>query len=460
MSCQSRLPRGFAEPHALSGLPASTPILVGFSGGADSTALLNMLVTYGKENGATIYAAHVNHGIRGKEADRDEEFCKTVAQSLGVEIFSTRIDVPALSERSGESIETAARRARYDFFDRIMKEHGIPLLATAHNANDNLETMIFNMARGTALGGMCGIPQTRLCAYGTVIRPILQLSRADILEFCRQESLEYVTDSTNTDTDYTRNKIRAQMIPLLCEINSGAIENSARLAQTLRADALCLESMKDMFLEGFLDGNSIELEKINGSPDAIVNRALCSVYRDVSNGGTLESSHIEALRKLSRTAVPHSSASLPNGFRATVEDGRLVFEKATPKKEYEPYSLPLVEGKNRISQTGCEIVISNSQNTKNIYKNSILVSIDSAKICGSLYARGRQSGDKILSGGMHKSVKKLMCDKKIPTDLRGRLPVICDDVGIVAIPLVAVRDGVSPSKTAENKTELIFACIE
>ena len=446
------LPKGFTPPHLLSGLCKDAPILIGLSGGADSGALLYMLTLYSKESGAKIYAAHVNHGIRGAEADRDEEFCRKLCSELGVEFFSVKLDVPRIAEERGDSIETAARDLRYEFFDGLMAEHSIPILATAHNANDNLETVIFNLVRGSSLTGMCGIPQTRACRYGTVIRPILSMSKDEIYDFCHKNGLSYVTDSTNADTEYTRNMIRARIIPLLTEINSGAIKNASRLTASLRADSLCLESMKDMFLEGLCDENSVETEKINGSPDAISNRAIVELYKRVSDGSTLEYTHIDAVRKLCARSVPHSSIDLPAGIVAVIEDGRVIFEPRKEKTEYSDYVFPLTEGENRISQTNCEIIILYSQNAKIIYKNSILTSIDSAKIFGSVYARSRRGGDKILSGGMHKSVKKLMCEKKIPPELRQRLPVICDDKGILAIPAVAVRDG---AKKADGDLKIV-----
>ena len=169
MTDKISLPREFTPPHLISGRPESASILVGFSGGADSSALLRMLYEYSRESGAQIYAAHINHGIRGEEADRDEQFCRETCDTLGIKLFVLRADLPAISRERGESLETAARNVRYEYFDSIMTEHGIELLATAHNANDNLETMLFNLCRGTSLSGMCGIPETRPCGGGTVI---------------------------------------------------------------------------------------------------------------------------------------------------------------------------------------------------------------------------------------------------------------------------------------------------
>lgn len=440
------LPSGFTLPHVLSGLPADSAILVGLSGGADSTALLHMLSSYTRITGARLCAAHVNHCIRGEEADRDERFCKDLASSLGVEFFCLKADVPKIAEDTGESIETAARRVRYEYFDSLMVENDIHVLATAHNADDNLETIIFNIARGAGLSGICGIPDCRPCKHGTVVRPILSMEKSDILSYCKDNLLTFVTDSTNTDTDYTRNRIRAEIIPVMKQINSGAIKNAARMSKTLREDSLCLESMAGWFVEELRDSYSVETEKLCGSPISVVSRALIRLYDEFSGGKTLEQTHINALLTLAQKAVPHSSISLPGGILGVIENNKLCFiYKSDTAQCAQAYSITLTDGENPISQTNSEIFIGNSQCSKNIYKKSILLSIDSDKICGELVARSRKSGDRILMGGMHKSLKKLMCDKKIPLDIRARIPIICDTDGILAVPFIGIRDGAKHS---------------
>ena len=439
-----RLPTGFVSPASLSGMSESTPILVAYSGGPDSTALLHMLCEYAKQYGGLIYAAHVNHGIRGAEADRDEKFCQSVANQLGIRLFVLHTDVPRLAKESGESIETAARIARYRFFDRIMQQYEIPLLATAHNAEDNLETMLFHMLRGSGLNGICGIPATRSCAGGVLVRPILSLTRAEILTYCEANGLSYVTDSTNTDTDFTRNRLRAEVLPALLAIQPKAAQAASRLSKNLRSDALCLDSMATMFLEELRQENSLEIEKINGSPDAVTHRALAALYREISGGMALEDTHISALCRLCERGAPHSRISLPNGIEACIEDGWLVFRPFKKAKKSLPFSVDLIEKHTIISQIGCEIFTDYTHNSKNIYKNSIRMSLDSATIKGSLFVRNKNSGDRIRMGGMNKSVKKLLCEKKIPLSLRTRLPILCDDDGIVAVPFIGVRDDAKP----------------
>ena len=454
------LPKEFKAPHILSGLDASSPILVGFSGGADSSALLLMLKIYSEQSGAQIYAAHINHGIRGDEADRDERFCKDFSESLGIELFSTRLDIPAIAKQSGESIESAARNERYRFFNEIMQRKSIPILATAHNADDNLETMIFNLTRGAGLSGLCGIPSVRQTENGIVIRPILSMEKRDIIAFCRDNGINFVTDSTNADIEYTRNKIRNQIIPLLKEINRGVTQNASRTVEALKEDASYLQSATDEFLNSLNEKNSIDLNLFNSFHPAIINRAMMRIYSELSNGNTLEAVHINAINELAKKGASHSSVSLPQGFDAVIENGKLCFLPTKKPTEVAEFNIALSDGRNSINEAKIEIFINTESNSKNIYKKSIILSIDSAKIKGAIHARSRHAGDKILSGGMHKSLKKLLNEKKIPLEDRTRIPIIYDDEGILAIPFVAIRDGARPKKgELAEKTMKITVCI-
>ena len=458
---ETLIPKGFTPPETLSKLPANEPILVGLSGGADSSALLFMLSLYSKKSNAKIYAAHLNHGIRGDEADRDEEFCKNFADSLNIEFFSKKLDIPAIAQRTGESIETAARNARYDFFDSIMQEHGIKILATAHNADDNLETLLFNIARGTGLGGLCGIPESRQTKNGIVIRPILSMEKSEIIEFCKANDISFVTDSTNLVNDYARNKIRNQIVPILKEINSGVIKNTSRATEALKEDSLCLQSITDSFIEANCKNGSVSVKALETAQASVANRSLIRLYGEISNGGTLEATHINALKGLAKRAIPHSSISLPAGIEAVIEDGRLCFVKQKSKPSEISFEARLSKGKNEINTAGVDIYLDSEQYSKNIYKKSTVLYITFDKIKGDLVARNRQAGDKILSGGVHKSLKKLLNEKKIPLYLRSRLPIICDDNGILAIPFVAVRDGARASLNSnDNEKTVIAVCVK
>ncbi len=392
-------------------------VLVAFSGGADSRALFDLTAKYCREKGSFFYAAHVNHGIRGDEAIRDRDFCVKVAEECPEckELFVLNADVPKMAAESGRSLETEARLIRYSFFNNIMKENGISLLATAHNADDNLETLIFNLTRGSGARGMCGIPRTRDCESGTVVRPILHMTKKEVLEYCKENSLSFVTDSTNADTDYSRNLIRAKVIPLLEEINPD-----------LRSAALRLSSsMKELCAFADAEADTIETDKVSvlkDLPDAIFNIVVGKLIKKVEPDASLEAVHVNALRSLCEKGKDGSSVSLPFRLRARIDSNSLIFEpdSGREKKPDGSFEVKLSVGEN-ILPTGDMITVSAAE--------------------GDLVARSRREGDKILSGGMHKSVKKLMCDKKIPISKRNSLPVVCDKDGILWIPGVAMRDG-------------------
>ena len=452
------MPRGFVAPHTILRQAPDTPILVAFSGGADSRTLLDLLVRYSTQAGAKIYAAHVNHGIRGEEADRDEAFCKRVAEGYGITFFSLRADVPKIASEMKKSVELAARDVRYEYFEKLMREHSIPLLAVAHNANDNLETMLFNLARGTSITGLCGIPRVRECAGGTLIRPILDMTREDILAYCEKNSLEYVTDSTNADTEYARNRIRSQAIPALTSVSSAAVTNAKSTSNLLRADAEYLLELADSFLKKNLIDGSLDTKTLCKESKAISSRAVMMAFSRISDV-SLEAVHVEAILELAERSVAHSRLCLPDGAYAVIENGKLIFTRKKPAEfEKEEFCVEAHDGENFISQINSEIIIGNTHKEINIYKKSIQLRIDSAKIVGSIFLRSRMEGDKILMGGMRKSVKKLMCDKKTPIDERYRIPIICDAEGILAIPFIGVRDGARPKKDTrqEKITEIKF----
>ena len=182
------------SPHALAGLPSDAALLLAFSGGIDSRVLLDLLSDLQKKNGFRLVLAHVNHGIRGDEALRDRDFCQKMAAEYGYEIRFLDADVPALAEQHGTGLEEEARRVRYDFFADLMKREGIPLLVTAHHADDNLETMLFRLCRGSGLRGLCGIPPVRRFGDGFLVRPMLAsgLGREEIERYAAEKHLSYV----------------------------------------------------------------------------------------------------------------------------------------------------------------------------------------------------------------------------------------------------------------------------
>ena len=217
-------------------------VVVALSGGADSVCLLyNMLSLWERGYIETLTAVHCNHGLRGEEADRDEQFCKNLCDKLKIHLYCEKIPVMEYAKEHSLSLEEAGRNLRYKTFEKYRMGGKI---ATAHNKKDNAETVIFNLIRGTSLAGMGGIPIMR----DAIIRPLLDVSREEIEEYLKEIGADYVTDHTNLETKYSRNKIRLSIIPEMENINEGAVNNITSFAKLASYDEEFLSDLADNYL--------------------------------------------------------------------------------------------------------------------------------------------------------------------------------------------------------------------
>lgn len=245
-------------------------VCVALSGGADSVSLIIAL----NELRLELSACHLNHGLRGEESDRDERFCNELCEKLGVPLYSKKINVSELAEKH-ESTEQAARRVRYGFFEEALARFGTKTLATAHNANDNAETVLLNLTRGTGLKGLCGIPPVRSFGEGfRVVRPLICCERAEIEAFLNERGQASVTDATNLSEDYTRNKLRRRVLPELAEINPSVLAVIGRMTGNLRADSEYLDTIAEKALARSREGRGWNAAELAALPDPIRARAV------------------------------------------------------------------------------------------------------------------------------------------------------------------------------------------
>ena len=250
-------------------------VTVALSGGADSVALLHSLKTLQNELGIELSACHVNHNLRGEESDGDEAYVRRLCQELDVPLKVFSVDVSG-SVAKHQSVEERARELRYEAFAEISERLGSKV-ATAHNACDNTETVLLNMLRGTGLKGLCGIPPVR----DRLIRPLLLCTREEIEEYCGENGLKYVTDSTNASTAYTRNKIRLELVPKLLEINPSLHEGVGRMTFALSEDSRFLEDMARSAVEDARVSEGVySAEKLSPLPDPILHRAISLMLRE------------------------------------------------------------------------------------------------------------------------------------------------------------------------------------
>ena len=452
-------PNFFKAPSLLSGYGQDSAILLGLSGGADSSLLLHILCDYAKDTGAKIIAAHVNHGIRTKdydnEADRDEEFCRKLCQALGVKLFVNKLDIPKMAAESGRGIEAEAREARYEFFAKVMQENNIKILATAHNASDNIETQIYNISRGCGIDGLAGIPEARPLESvdgGIVIRPILSATKSEILEYCEINSIPFVTDSTNLEDEYTRNAIRHKVIPVLLEMFPHLSKSSQRLSTSASEDADFILSVARQTVNEY--GERIPAERLLKLHPAVTKRVIKLMFERISDT-TLEYVHILGVLSLLDSDKNGAALSLPDKTRAVVVDGYLSFEADNRESSAAlPYSLILKSGFNPIDGTRFAVLVTDSDLPGGIDEYRLYshakIKEDSSKV---LYVKNRQAGMTISCGGINKKIKKLMCDKKVPLYDRDTLPLICAGNEILYAPLCAVCDSARPG--GKDKTTYI-----
>lgn len=445
----------FTEPHTLTKLNKTEPILLGLSGGADSSALLHLLCLYRERAGCEIFAAHLNHGIRtegyGNEALRDENFCRSLCEKMKVRLFVKRLDIPSMSKSSGKSLETEARDARYAFFTEIMRQNNIKILATAHNADDNLETQLCNLSRGCGIDGMIGIPECRPISETDglmVIRPILKAQKSEILSFCAENSIPYVTDSTNFHDDCTRNVIRNNVIPKLSSLFPTLQKSALRLSRAAAEDSDFILGEAKSFLDSC--NGKIEVSKLKALHIAVSKRVIMLSF-DKECGSSLEAVHISDILALLDSQKNGASVSLPNKKRAEIIDGYLNFcDDCRDRSETEKYSQKLDFGLNPIKNTPFSVFIGKSVPNVNT-ENGTLYAKAVIKYTGTeLYAKNRSSGEHITDGGVNKKIKKLMCDKKVPLQDRDILPIICADGQAIYVPLCAVSDSVKPKAQADT----------
>ncbi len=394
-------------------------ITVALSGGADSVALLSVLLEIKDELGIQkVSAAHFNHKIRGEEAERDQEFVINLCESLGVELFLGSADVPQYARDNRLSVELAARQLRYDFLDKLETD----LVATAHTASDNTETVIFNITRGTSLSGLCGIPPKR----GRYIRPIIYCTRADVEIYCKRKKLEFVTDSTNLCNDYTRNGIRHKIVPLLKQINP-SIENAVtRMSDSVRENEDFINTVAQEQYDVLCDGDALRITDFKKLHPAVAKRVIEKYYAEYC--GEADNFHINRVYEI---CMSGGRTSVANRLTAQAENGVLRFVNDGEKPKNINFDVT-IEQKNNDIFISCEKV-------HNLLLKNIL---DCDKIVGKLVLRTRQSGDRIRLKNKNgtKTLKKLYCEYKIAAEYRDNLPVLCDDMGVVWIHKIGVAE--------------------
>ena len=406
-------------------------VTVALSGGADSVCLLYVLSELAEKYKITLSAIHINHMLRGEESDRDEAFVRSLCEKKEIPLDVKKIDVMSIAEKTGESIELAARNVRYKAFAEI----DCGLVATAHSADDNLETVLYNIARGSGLKGVCGIPPTR----DIYIRPLIFCTRQEIEAYLKEKGAKFVTDSSNLTDDYTRNFLRHNVVPALQKVNPSVNKTVATMCASLREDEEFLSNFaKRIYLlaqrEDYLDSGVLKVQ-----PNSIIKRVI-AIYLEDRFATKTDALHLENLKNV---LINGGKASINNGITAFCKNGRFYFSSDKTQISKPVY---FVQQK--------ETFVKNSSNVNNLFlKNAV----DCDKINGKLTVRTREPFDKIrlLGRNCTKSLKKLMNELKIPEELRDVIPVAADDDGVVWVYGVGVDERVAVDKNTNKAIEFI-----
>ena len=438
-------------------------VLVALSGGPDSVCLLNILYNLKAELNIEIGAAHLNHLLRDKDAFEDEEYVKTLCKSLDIPCFVKRVDINKYSKDKKMSSEMAGRDARYNFFDDIVKDEGYTKIATAHNANDQAETILFRLMRGSGIEGLCGIKVRR----NKIIRPILCLSRKEVEEYIEINNLKPRIDKTNFEKIYNRNKIRLDMIPYIKEnFNEDIIQTLNRMSVLLQKDNEFIENSARSFYEKHCIEQSdyfIIKKEMFDNKEAVVTRVIRYALTNFSKTHyDFEMKHIYEICNLAKNNSG-KAIDLPNKIYAENIYGDIYIKERININNID-VKQEIVVNKNEINgkkiffdNENIEFSVLKNDSNLDLNQNNFIKYFDFDKINDSISLRKRKNGDKIIPLGMKgsKKIKDLFIDMKVPKEERDCIPLLCFDENISWI--VGIR--VSEEYKITNKTKNILRVI-
>ena len=399
-------------------LPAGSRVLCALSGGADSVCLLAILYELREKLNFTLCAAHYNHDLRGEESRRDEDFVRELVKTRfpGVELSVGSGDVAARAALDGTGLEETARTMRYAFLRETAQKQGADRIATAHTADDNAETVLLHLARGTGLQGLAGIPPVR----DNIIRPLLTATRREVEDFLSAKGLPHVEDSSNRDEAFSRNRVRRQVVPVLEALYPGFSRRLSENSAHLRADLDFLRAQGEELAgqaEEIPGGLAVSAPLLAHAPDPIAIRAVRALLSRLRAGDdTCAAPHLEAVLALCRSENPSGEVHLPGGLRAVREYDLLKLLHPAPAGTWDVGISPCVYNGEPHSGTGLWL---------------------SREKAPELSVRTRQEGDTLkLPGRPTKSLKKWLIELKIPRRDRDSLPVLTVNGSVAAAALV------------------------
>jgi tRNA(Ile)-lysidine synthase len=436
-------------------------LVVAVSGGPDSVALLHGLWQLREEYQLQLAAAHVNHQFRGEEAEEDSRYVQRICQEWGIPCFVQSVNVPQVIAETGLNPQEAARQVRYRFLYQVARDIDRAKLVTAHHADDQLETMLMRFVRGTGMEGMAGIPMRRMEDGVEIIRPLLEITREQIEQYCLAHHLTPRQDYSNVSDKYFRNRVRKYWIPLMRKENPHVAQSAVHLAEMLRVENDYLQQESEAKLAGIIEEQSMNTIVIRQNDFLVHHVALQRrmiklilsylLKSDIKETGY---AHIENIRQIITDAHPAACLHLPGNLQVRREYQRVIFSSISDTTLIPPYIYSLdVPGQTYVPELDLTIrcYYGKREEEGNLPKGSFAV-FDPDRIKGNLYIRQRRAGDRMTVKGMNgtKKVKDILIDMKIPRRMRDQIPLLTDDEHILWIPGVKRSNEYLPSKEADR----------
>ncbi len=447
-------------------------MVIGVSGGPDSVCLLHVLHSLSNTLGIELHAVHINHMLRAEEAQADEEYTSALCEELNVSLFIVRTDIVQMAERLGMSIEEAGREARYHEFDAYARNVGAARIAVAHNRNDQAETVMMHLIRGSGIAGLAGMDYRR----GAVIRPLLNIAREEIEQYCKASGLSPRIDSSNLKSDFTRNRVRLELFPYIDKsFGTDVVESLYRLSAHAAQDNGYLDQCANLAYQTCLSGRkagqaadqsasqpdrqpadtgpdkrvSLKLDRLGELHPAILGRVLKMAVCDIAGSSTgIGSVHYNMLKNLAANGRTGARAELPHSLRACVTYGELEIyvennssggKEAAKQKKTAGFDIALiVPGTTEIPelQAFLNTSIENFNHIDYYGKigyNSLVQFFDYDCLKRGINIRNRRNRDifKPFKSNGTKKLKEYFIDTKIPRERRDEIPLICIDNEIV-----------------------------
>jgi len=411
-------------------LQQGSRVVAAVSGGADSVCLLHLLVSFRRLFDLEIQTVHVHHGLRGEEADRDAQFVRELSKEWEVPCLVVYRDAAAYAREKGLSVEEAGREIRYKVFHEACGQADSTRIAVAHHQEDQAETILHNLFRGSGLKGLGGMAPVR----GNIIRPLLCIGRREIMDYLKEHGISYCQDSTNDSMDYTRNKLRHKVIPMACrEINPGAVAHIAAAGERMRQAEAYFEKeairlwaehgQEEAGEEGRCRRLGIPAKAMTGFPDILQEYVVMQMIGKLSGSRKdISSVHVGQVLDLAQKGTGRWF-TLPYGIRAYREYGMVWLEAGRNLGAGQP-EMPLNHTSFSMECFPASVL---KEKYQKIPEKKYTKWFDYDRIKGTLCVRTRQAGDYFtLKGGKKKTVKAYMIDEKIPRAMRDRMPLLAE----------------------------------